>query len=116
MGQDIPLSVVLDDPGSIFRSDYYGGEYYGASHFPVLDSVATITVYEVTKVAVCKPDDQSWEELEDSRVVLDDEELRIKVEIAPQVNSLTQCRQMFGDALIVKTSGTCPYGRRIKIV
>ena len=34
--------------------------------------MATITVYEVTKAAVCKPDDQSWDELEGSRVVPDD--------------------------------------------
>ena len=26
--------VVLDDPNSLFRVDYYGIEYYGMSHFP----------------------------------------------------------------------------------
>lgn len=114
-GQDVPANVVLDDPSGIFRTDYYGGEYYGASHFPVLDATATITVYDVTSVTVCKPDDQTWAELDDSRVVLDDEELRVKIEIVPQIKSVAQCRQMFGDELTIKTSGTCPTGASMQI-
>ena len=43
-----PPCVVLDDPHGIFRTDYYGSAYYGQSHFPVLDRVATISVYKFT--------------------------------------------------------------------
>ena len=115
LGQNVPAYVVLDDPDSLFRSNYYGGDYYGASHFPILDAVATINVYAITNVTICKPDDSSWAELEEGRVVLDDEELRIKIEIAPQVKSLAQCRQVFGDSLTVKTAGTCPTGASVPI-
>ena len=59
-------------------------------------------------MAICNPNDPSWAELEESRVVLDDEDLRIKIEIAPPITSLSQCRRMFGDSLTVKTFGTCP--------
>ena len=110
LGQNVPDCVVLEDPDNLFRSDYYGGDYYGASHFPVLDAVATITVYAITGVTICKPEGSSWIELEAGRVVLDDENLRIKVEIAPQISSLAKCRQAFGSSLTVKTSGTCPAG------
>lgn len=115
MDQNVPQCVVLDDPNGLFRSNYYGGEYYGASHFPILDAVATITVYEVTGVTICKPDDSSWTELEASRVLLDDEALLVKVEVTPQISSLDQCRQMFGGSLIIKTSGTCPAGSSVPI-
>jgi hypothetical protein len=115
LGQNVPDCVVLEDPDNLFRSDYYGGDYYGASHFPVLDAVATITVYAITGVTICKPEGSSWTELEAGRVVLDDENLRIKVEIAPQISSLAKCRQAFGSSLTVKTSGTCPAGASVPI-
>lgn len=115
LGQNVPDCVVLEDPDNLFRSDYYGGDYYGASHFPVLDAVATITVYAITGVTICKPEGSSWIELEAGRVVLDDENLRIKVEIAPQISSLAKCRQAFGCSLTVKTSGTCPAGASVPI-
>lgn len=110
LGQNVPQNVALDDPDSLFRTDYYGSAYYGASHFPVLDAVANLSVYKVTGVTICKPNDSSWAELEESRVVLDDEEMRIKIVVAPQLNSLAQCRQLFGDSLTVKTAETCPMG------
>ena len=43
-----PPCVVLDDPHGIFRTDYYGSAFYGQTHFPVLDKVATISVYKFT--------------------------------------------------------------------
>ena len=105
----LPDNVVVDDPSSLFGTDYTSYSFAGAG------KVATITVYAVTGVTICKPDDSSWAELEESRVVLDDEELRIKIEIAPQVKSLARCRQAFGDSLTVKTAGTCPIGVSLSI-
>ena len=105
----LPPNVVVDDPTSLFGEDYTSDSFAGAG------KAATITVYAVTGVTICKPDDSSWTELEESRVVLDNEDLRIKIEIAPQLKSLAQCRQAFGDALTVKTMGTRPNGASVPI-
>lgn len=105
----LPSRVVVEDPEALFGIDYTSDCFAGAG------KVATITVFTVTDVAICKPDDSSWAELEESRVVLDDEDLRIKIEISPQVQSLARCRQAFGDSLTVKTAGTCPTGASVPI-
>ena len=114
LGQNVPQNVALDDPGNLFRTDYYGGAYYGASHFPVLDAVAYLRVYAVTGVTVCAPN-VFGAELDESRVLLDAENLNVKIEVAPQLTSLAQCRQQFGDSLTIKTSGTCPLGVSVSI-
>lgn len=100
----LPSRVVVDDPNSLFGIDDTSGIFAGEG------KAATISVYAVTGVAICEPTESTWAELEEGRVLLDDEELRIKVEIMPQLKSLEQCRQMFGNSLTVKTSGTCPTG------
>ncbi len=105
----LPSNVVVEDPSSLFGTDYTSTKFGGKN------KVATITVYAVTGVTVCKPDDSAWAELEANRVVLDDEELRVKIEIAPQLKSIAQCQQMFGDTLTVKTSGTRPAGTSVPI-
>ncbi len=108
-GGSLPDNVIVNDPSSLFGTDYTSTGFAGAG------KVATITVYAVTGVAICDPDDSSWAELDASRVVLDDEPLRIKVEVAPQIRSPAQCRQMFGDSVTVKTSGTRPAGVAVPI-
>ena len=50
--------------------------------------VAAVSVYAVLGISLCKPEDSEWTELEASRVLLDDEALRIKIEIAPEIQSL----------------------------
>lgn len=100
----LPNWIVISDPEGLFNGDANGGS------FTARGKVATISVYAITDITICKPDDPLWTELEESHVVLDDEELRIKIEIAPSLDSLSQCRQIFGDSLTVKTSGTCPNG------
>ena len=102
-------NVVVDDPEGLFDGCDDGEEFTAAG------KVATITVHAVTGVTICKPEDPSWAELEASRVVLDDEELRVKIEVAPHVSSIAQCRQMFGDTLTIKTSGTRPAGASVPI-
>ncbi|MBR3222497.1 MAG: hypothetical protein IKF72_09745 [Kiritimatiellae bacterium] len=101
--------VVVDDPDSLFGTDYTSYSFGGEG------KTAAVTVYAVTGITICKPDDSAWTELEESRVVLDNEDLRIKVEVVPQFQSLAQCRQLFGDSLIVKTTGTCPNGVSVPI-
>ena len=105
----LPLNVVVQDPDGLFGTDETSTSFGGAG------KVATISVYAVAGVVICKPDDLSWGVLEESQVVLDDEDLRIKITIAPQLQSLAQCRQMFGSSLTIKTSGTCPSGASVPI-
>ncbi len=105
-----PVNIIVEDPDSLFATDNT------STRFSAAGKVATITVYRVMDVTICKPDDSSWTELEESRVVLDDEELHIKIEIIPKVKSMAQCRQMFGDSLWITTSGTCPLGAPVPLV
>ena len=106
---DLSDRIVISDPEGLFAGNVIGDT------FTARGKVATISVYAITDVTICKPDDSSWTGLEESRVVLDDEELRIKIEMAPSLDSLSQCRRMFGDSFTVKTSGTCPGGVSVPI-
>ena len=106
----LPHNVILDDPSSLFGTNENSVSFAGAG------KVTTVSVYMVIGVAICKPDDSSWAELEESRVVLDDEPLRIKIEIAPCLQSLAQCTQIFGESLTIRTAGTCPAGAAISLV
>ena len=106
----MPDNVILDDPSSLFGTNENSVSFAGAG------KVATVSAYAVIGVSICKPDDSSWTELEDSRVVLDDEPLRVKIEIAPRLQSLAQCTQIFGESLTVKTAGTCPAGVVLPLV
>jgi len=105
---DVPQSVIVSDPDSLL------GVHLSDSTFTGVGRTAVVTAYKV-EVAVCSPDDDDWPELDASRVVLDDEELRIKVTVSPQMSSLAAVRQKFGDSLTVKTSGTCPQGVSVPI-
>ena len=64
-------------------------------------------------VAVCEPEEDSWRELDASRVILDDEPLRVKVSITPQIESFADCKRFLGRSLTVKTAGTCPEGASV---
>ena len=105
----LPPRVVIEDPDSLFGVDDTSSYFAGAG------KVATISVYAVSDVTICAPDESSWPEIEESRVLLDDEDLRMKITISPQLQTLAQCRQMFGSSLTIKTSGTCPAGVSVPI-
>ena len=105
---DVPQSVIVSDPDSLL------GVHSSSDTFTGAGLVATLTAYKVD-VAVCSPDDLGWSELDVSRVVLDDEELRIKVTVTPQMASLAACRQKFGDSITIKTSGTCSQGATVSL-
>ena len=76
---------------------------------------ALLHVYRC-EVAVCAPGGEAWEEMEESRVLLDDEDLRISIRITPAISTLDLCRSVMGNNVIVSTSGTCPNGVAIPIV
>ena len=75
---------------------------------------ATLHVYD-SDVTICTPNDESWGELEESRVVLDDEDLRVRVRIKPAIETLDFCKQALGDKILVKTAGTCPAGAEVSL-
>ena len=106
----VPGNVILDDPASLFGTNEASVSFAGAG------KVATVSAHTVIGVAICKPEDSSWTELEESRVVLDNEPLRIKIEIAPRLQSLAQCAQIFGESLTIKTAGTCPAGAVLPLI
>ena len=105
VASNLPPNVVLSDPSGLFGENGNSGERFTGE-----GKVAYVYVHAVTNVSICKPDGNAWVALEPGRVVLDDEVLRIKVDVFPQVGTLEKCKQMFGDMIIVKTSGTCQNG------
>lgn len=76
---------------------------------------ALLHVYRC-EVAVCAPGGEAWEEMEESRVLLDDEDLRISIRITPAIPTLDLCRSIMGSNVVASTSGTCPDGVAIPIV
>ena len=101
---NVPANVAIGDGDSLFGVDTT------SSNFAAAGKVATITVYAVSGVSICSPNNVAWAELEEDRVILDDEELRVKIEITPPLSSLSQAAEMFGPAVTVKTAGSCPGG------
>ena len=75
---------------------------------------ALLHVYQC-EIAVCSPEDESWTEIEKSRVLLDDEDLKVKIRISPAIPTLDMCRLVMGSNVVVATSGTCPDGAAIPI-
>lgn len=63
---------------------------------------------KVKSVCLAKP--EGWDEIESTRVLLDDEKFKVKIRIEPQIASLELCKTVFGDSIRVTTSGTAPNG------
>lgn len=105
---NLPSTVSLSDPDELL------GVHASSNVFTGEGKAAVLTVYKIEPF-VCSPDGDDWQELDVSRVVLDGEQLRIKVAISPQVESLSAFRQKFGDSVLVKTSGTCPLGTAVSM-
>ena len=109
IGDYPPLNVVLDDPQGLFCENFLSTSFFAEG------KVATISVIKAD-VFVCSPNDPDWSELEKKRVVLDDEELRVKIKISPQMWSIEDCVRMFDSSVLkVKTSGTLPQGADVSI-
>ena len=75
---------------------------------------ALLHVYKC-EITICNPDDESWTEIEQSRVLLDNEDLKIKIKISPTIQTLDLCKLVMGSNVVVSTSGTCPNGAEIPI-
>ena len=66
-------------------------------------------------IFVCDPDDEAWPEIDESRVLLDDENLRIRIKISPAIPNLNLCQLIMGSNVVVSTSGSCIQGIKIPI-
>ena len=104
----LPANVILVDDDSLFGEDNTSTYFAGAG------KTAFVSVLKAS-VEICSPDDPDWGELDESRVVLDNESLRIKIKIVPSIDTLAVCREAFGDAIVIKTSGTNPQGVAVPI-
>ena len=108
LAQGTSSEVSLSDPDRLF------GSHYSSDTFTGDGLVATVSVYKID-VAICTPTGDDWSELDASRVVLDDENLRIKLTVVPQANDISVCSQRYGDSVTVSTSATCPQGCAVSI-
>ena len=81
----------------------------------IAGSLQTILHLYQCEVSICNPDDDAWGELEASRVLLEGENLRVRVKISPAIETLELCRLVMGSNLCVKTTGTCPDGVDIPV-
>lgn len=99
--------VNFGDPRGLFgvssvTDDSFSGE----------GKLATIDVYDA-EITFCDP--ASWEDLDESRVVLDDEPLRVRIDAWPCMTSAAQIKSIFGSTFTISTDSTCPGGANIDI-
>ena len=100
-------AVAFDDPDSLFGiSSVSNGVFEGAG------KTASLTAYRVG-VAVCSPDDGVWDEMDVSRVILDDEPLKLKISVRPAIPTLAEVKARFGSSFTLATSGTRPGGLNV---
>jgi hypothetical protein len=79
----------------------------------VAEGLEAILYVPKVDVVFSDPDSSQWAELEEKRVVLSDEELRIKIKITPSMENLSDILEVLGDELSIKTSGTAPNGQTL---
>ena len=102
-------AVAFDDPDSLFGiSSVSNGVFEG------FGKTASLTAYSVD-VAVCSPDEGVWDEMDASRVILDDEPLKLKIGIRPAIPTLAEVKARFGSSFTLATSGTNPGGLNVTI-
>lgn len=75
---------------------------------------ALLHVYRC-EIAICGPEDGSWTEIETSRVLMDDEDLKVWIRISPAISTFDRCRLVMGSNVVVATSGTCPDGVAVPV-
>lgn len=95
-------------------SGLFGVHSVSDSVFSGNGKVATIDVYDA-EITLCTPDSGSWQEMEESRVVLDDEPLKVKISAWPCMTSAAQIKSVFGSDITLSTDATCPGGTLVEI-
>lgn len=106
------LGWLAENASGLLSSHVHTHDGAGGNIAGSLQSLLHVYKCEVT---VCDPDDNDWGELDASRVILDNEDLRIRVRIEPAIATYDLCRLVFGSNICIKTSGTCPAGVDVPI-
>ena len=106
------LGWMAENAGGLLTSHVHMREDQGGNVAEGLE--ATLHVYRC-EVSICDPDDEAWPELAASRVLLDDEELRIRVTVTPAIADFELFRRVMGSNVVVSTSGTSPTGVAIPV-
>ncbi len=106
------LGWMAENAGGLLTSHVHMREDKGGNVAEGLE--ATLHVYRC-EVSICDPDDEAWPELAASRVLLDDEELRIRVTVTPAIADFDLFRRVMGSNVVVSTSGACPDGVAIPV-
>jgi hypothetical protein len=68
-----------------------------------------LTVLKV-ELTFADPDDSNWGDLEEKKVILSDQDTRIKLTVTPQISDLQTIFNALGTTLTIKTTGTAPDG------
>jgi len=100
-------AFIVEDPDGLLTE-----ERHGDSTDITVGKEGRIIVPKV-EVVFSDPDSSQWAELEEKRIVLSDEELRIKIKITPSMENLSDILEVLGDGLLIKTSGTAPNGQTL---
>jgi hypothetical protein len=66
-------------------------------------------------VSIANPDSAGWSDLLEKKVILSDKDVRIKISITPALPDLATALSLFGTALKVMTSETCPSGQEFTL-
>lgn len=106
------LGWMVDNADGLLTDHVHTYEGAGGNVAEGLEALLHVYKCEIT---ICDPDDESWTEMEKSRVLLDNEDLKIKIKISPAISTFDQCKLVMGSNVVVKTSGTCPSGAEIPI-
>lgn len=106
------LGWMAENAGGLLTSHVHMREGKGGNVAEGLE--ATLHVYQCG-VSICDPGDEAWPELAASRVLLDDEALRIRASVTPAIADFDLFRRVMGSNVVVSTSGTCPTGVAIPV-
>lgn len=69
----------------------------------------------IPSVSISNPDSIEWNDLPEKKVILSDQEIRIKISVSPALPNLVTALNLFGAELKVMTSETCPSGQQFAL-
>lgn len=113
---DYTLQIVDALPGFVVTNDsqcLFGVDETSSS-FSAAGKVASVSFYKV-EICLSDPDDENWNEIDVSRVYLDDENVRVRIRIYPRVGSREEMVRLFGNCVLMRTSGTNMSGGSVTI-
>ncbi|MBR4611897.1 MAG: hypothetical protein IKO40_04185 [Kiritimatiellae bacterium] len=107
---ETPTQVILVDPDGLFGSD----KNNQTATFTSSPKVARILVPKPT-IEISKSGQSSWDEMDEGEVILSDEDMRIRITVAPKIPSLDAMKGALGDKYAIFTY-TKPNGAEVDFV